>query len=132
MTHCIVFAENGSAQSTAARLAGKSGSSSLGYNAPDLTSGVQANDYNFTFSDKNSNCSSQKGINGMSTPIPMAPFSEFRPISEHFYEQPMVPIMQKNSPDSHERAPFLPDQRSSCSSSGTYVFFFIFFEIRQI
>ena len=94
----------------------KSGST-LGY-APDLTSGVQ-NEYNFTYSDKNSNSSikSNNGINGMSTPIPMAPFTEFRPISEHFYEQPMIPL-QKASPDSHERAPFLPlDTASSASES---------------
>ena len=52
----------------------------------------------------------------MSTPIPMAPFTEFRPISEHFYEQPMVPL-QKASPDSHERAPFLQDTASSASES---------------
>ena len=92
----------------------KSGST-LGY-APDLTSGVQ-NEYNFTYSDKNSNSSikSNNGINGMSTPIPMAPFTEFRPISEHLYEQPMVPL-QKASPDSHERAPFLPPDTASSAS----------------
>ena len=80
----------------------------MGYNAPDLTSGVHSvtgngnsntgNEYNFggsgTYhSDKNSNCSSSHKINGMSTPIPgLTPFSEFRPMSEHFYEQPMVPM----------------------------------------
>ncbi len=122
----LFFVISESAQSTG-RMS-KNGSS-LGY-TPDLTSGVHLhvsnsnNDYNFSYSDKNSNCSSGKGnsgINGMSTPIPMAPFSEFRPISEHFYEQPMVPILQKSTtPDvevSHEKAPFLM-QAESCSSSG--------------
>ena len=95
----------------------KNGSSTLGY-TPDLTSGVH-NEYNYSYSDKNSNCSSQKGINGHSTPIPMVAFSDFRPMSEHFYEQPMV-ALQKNSPDTHERTPlvFPPEQKSSTASSG--------------
>lgn len=123
---CFFFAglesiSGGSAQSTVRMSNSKNGS--LGY-APDLTSGVHiSNEY--TYSDKNSNSSNYKGITGMSTPIPLAPFSDFRPISEHFYEQPMVPMQQhkmKNSPDSNERAPFLPEQRSSCSSSGTIIF----------
>eukprot|EP00093_Oithona_nana_P009055 09055.XXX_470797_475455_1 [CDS] Oithona nana genome sequencing. len=112
---CLLFSEGGNPGSRMS----KSGST-LGY-APDLTSGVQ-NEYNFTYSDKNSNSSiksNSHGINGMSTPIPMAPFTEFRPISEHLYEQPMVP-MQKASPDSHERAPFLPlDNASSASEQMT-------------
>ena len=37
----------------------RNGSSALGY-TPDLTSGVH-NEYTYTYSDKNSNCSSQKG-----------------------------------------------------------------------
>lgn len=120
----------GSSQSTA-RIS-KNGSS-LGY-SPDLTSGVHHGTastvcYDYTYSDKNSNCSSlQKthGINGMSTPIHMAPFADFRPISEHYYEQPMVvfPSTQQqqtkqHSPDSHEKTPFFnasADQRSSSSS----------------
>ena len=107
-----IFFLPGSGQSQTSR--GSKNGSTLGYNAPDLTSGVHnvngngnsntGNEYNFgsgTYhSDKNSNCSSSHKINGMSTPIPgLTPFSEFRPMSEHFYEQPMVPIkaQQKNN-----------------------------------
>lgn len=111
----VIFIISGSPSNTNARL-NKNGSS-LGY-VPDLTSGTVHTDYNFTLSDKNSNCSNgshKNSINGMSTPIPMALLSEFRPISEHFYEQPMVPIKPHSSPETHERAPFLP-KNESCSS----------------
>ena len=134
---CLAVLETNSATdgSSAHRMSKNGGSSTLGY-APDLTSGVH-NEYTYTYSDKNSNCSSQKapGINGHSTPIPMVAFSDFRPMSEHFYEQPHALHHQKNNVETSsngmmerspffvpvstatEQTPFFQEQKSSATSS---------------
>ena len=55
----LVMDSNSGADGSIGHRMSKNGSSALGY-TPDLTSGVH-NEYNYTYSDKNSNCSSQKG-----------------------------------------------------------------------
>lgn len=72
----------------------------LGY-TPDLTSGVlhrgSPTCYEYTYSDNNSNTSVKSGFNPPST-LNTHPFSEIRPLSEHFYEQPMRVFPTNPSP----------------------------------
>lgn len=80
----------------------------LGY-APDLTSGVTAGRgngsptvcYEYTYSDTNSNHSHKSGgKGGFIQPLTLnaQQFSEIRPMSEHFYEQPMRVFQPTSSP----------------------------------
>ena len=76
---------------------GEQGNSSLkktlGY-GPDLTSEVRnspSDCFDYQFSDRASNCDSQKSRSAAHQPLlGLAQFNDFRPTSEHFYEQPMV------------------------------------------
>ena len=55
--------------------------------------------YEYTYSDNNSNNSLKSAKNGFLQPLNMtAQFSELRPLSEHFYEQPMRVLQPNTSP----------------------------------
>ena len=104
----------------------------LGY-TPDLTNGMFQQRGSPAFdaygggsttyggSDKNSNCSSHKGT------LLHAFGTEFRPISEHLYEQPMVvfpspPLVdappKSTSSPAPDKIPFFPDYRTDDMESG--------------
>ncbi len=66
--------------------------------------------FDYGCSDKNSNCSGSHNKMAL---------TEFRPQSEHFYEQPMVVFAPNKSPaDSLEKTPFF-ERTSNGSSAGT-------------
>jgi len=73
----------------------------LGY-APDLTVGVPGHSvcYEYTYSDNNSNTSLKGSKAGFLQPMSLASqqLTEERPISEHFYEQPMRVFQTSSSP----------------------------------
>lgn len=86
------------------------GHTATGYQ-PDLTDGLRRNNEYVYTSDKNSNCSgSQKGT---MLQLMGGQFSEMRPLSEHFYEQPMVVFQAGGGKavvrqgDVSERTPFI-------------------------
>jgi len=76
----------------------------LGY-TPDLTSGAAHGGsptvcYEYTYSDNNSNTSVKSAKGGFIQPLSLnaQQFSEIRPLSEHFYEQPMRVFQPNTSP----------------------------------
>ena len=84
----------------------------LGY-GPDLTSEVRnspSDCFEYQFSDRASNCDSQKGRSVHQPLLSLAQFSDFRPTSEHFYEQPMVvfPPSSNLSPMGKDNNLFVP------------------------
>ena len=80
---------------------------------PDLTSDVHPSPsdcFEYQFSDKASNCDSQRGVRSNQQPLlPLTQFADFRPMSEHYYEQPMVvfPPNQNSVQYIHEKTPFI-------------------------
>ena len=56
--------------------------------------------YEYTYSDNNSNTSVKSAKGGFTQPLSLnaQQFSEIRPLSEHFYEQPMRVFQPSNSP----------------------------------
>ena len=97
---------------------------------PDLTDGLRrqhhagggggGNEYVYNpSSDKNSNCSGGPAFGMMQHLMGGGQFSEARPRSEHFYEQPMVVFHPgKTASEASERTPFIdPGKRPQITSA---------------